>query len=197
MWYSAVGFLVTLTLSLLAAPLTVMAQPQGKIPLVWVLEPGPQQEPSRCITAFQQGLRDLGYVEGQHITFAYRYAAWQPDRLPALAAEIVRLPPDVLWTHSDPAARAAMQATTTIPIVVGVTEELMEQGLVASVARPGGNLTGLELRDIELAGRRLELLKEAVPTIARVAVLVDPALAPLTRVPGHIAREAQALGVQL
>ena len=136
-------------------------------------------------------------MEGQHITFAYRYAAWQPDQLPALAAELVRLSPDVLWTHSDPAARAAKQATTTLPIVVGVTEELVEQSLVESWAQPSGNLTGLELRDIELAGQRLELLKDAVPTIARVAVLVDPALAPLTRVPGNMAREAQALGVQL
>jgi putative ABC transport system substrate-binding protein len=159
------------------------------------LEPGPAH--GGCLEAFRHSLGELGYREGQHILFDYRYAIWQHERLPALAAELVRLTPDVLWTHSDPAARAIQQATTTIPIVVGVTEELVEQGFVESLARPGSNLTGLELRDIELAGRRLELLKEAVPTIARVAVLVDPALAPLTRVPGNMAQEAQALGVQL
>lgn len=149
------------------------------------------------MVAFQKGLRDLGYVEGQTILLDYRYAESQPIRLPALAAELVRRTPDVLWTHSDAAAQAAKQATSTIPIVVGLAIDLVQLGLVKSVARPGGNLTGLELRPVELAGKRLELFKAAVPTITRVAVLVDPAYTVHANLPSAIEREARALGVQL
>jgi putative ABC transport system substrate-binding protein len=197
MWYSAVGCLVTLTLSLLAVPLATTAQPRGKPPRIGVLEPGPQARPAPCLFAFQQGLRDLGYVEGQNILLDYRYAEDQPDRLPALAAELVQLAPDVIWLHSDFAAWAAKQATTTIPIVFGVALKPVERGLVASLARPGGNLTGLETRGIELAGKRLELFKAAVPTISRVAVLVNPTEPTHTDMPSPIEREARALGVQL
>jgi putative ABC transport system substrate-binding protein len=188
---------VTLTLSLLAAPLATTAQPLEKIPRVAVLEPTAQARPAPCLLAFQQGLRDLGYVEGQTIRLDYRYGEGHVDRLPALAAELVQLAPDVLWLHSDPAAWAAKRATTTIPIVIGVAVGLVEQGLVASHAQPGGNLTGLELPPLEVAGKRLELFKDAVPTLSRVAVLVEPARADHALVPSNIAREAQALGVQL
>ena len=167
----------------------------GNIPLVGVLEPNPP--PSGCFAAFQQGLRDLGYVEGQNITFAYRYAAHQFDRLPTLAAELVQLTPDVIWMHSNAAALAAKQAITTIPVVNAITQEILELGVVESLARPGGNLTGLDVRVFELMGKRLELLKDAVPTMARVAVLVDPANPIYKEVPHNIARETQALGVQL
>jgi ABC-type uncharacterized transport system substrate-binding protein len=197
MWYSTVGCLVTLTLSLLAAPRATTAQLRGKTPRIGVLEPGPQQRPAPCIFAFQQGLRDLGYVEGQNILLDYRYAEDQPDRLPALAAELVQLAPDVIWLHSDPAAWAAKRATTTIPIIFGVAIEPVEQGLVASLARPGGNLTGLEFRGLELAGKRLELFKEAVPTISRVAVLANPVEPTHAGWPSTLERAAQALGVQL
>jgi putative ABC transport system substrate-binding protein len=145
----------------------------------------------------RQGLRDLGYVEGQTITLVSRYAEGQPDRLPALAAELVQLTPDVLWTHSNPAAHVAKQATTTIPIVVGLASFDATPALVESLARPGGNLTGLDSMHTEVVGRRLALLKEVVPTITRVAILVDPTN------PSHIgglhnlAAEAQTLGVQL
>jgi putative ABC transport system substrate-binding protein len=142
-------------------------------------------------------LGELGYVEGQTITFAYRYAAHQIAHLPALAAELVQLAPDVLWTHSTDAASAAKQVTTTIPIVVGVAADLLGPGLVASLARPGGNLTGLVLQDVELAGKRLELLKEALPRLSRVAVLVNPAHVAHQGLPQHIEREARDLGVQL
>jgi putative ABC transport system substrate-binding protein len=196
MWYSVVGCLVTLTLSLLTAPLAARAQPRGKIPLIGVLEPGSQQR-SSCLPAFQQRLRDLGYVEGQNIAFTYREAEGHPDRLAALAAELVQLAPDVIWLHSTQAAWAAKRATTTIPIVIAVGGRLVEQGLVASLARPGGNLTGLDFRTSELLGKQLELFKEAVPTIARVAVLVDPTLPDHERVLGNSAPEARALGVQL
>jgi len=197
MWYSTVGYIVTLTLSLLAAPLATTAQPRGKIPRVAVLVPTSQEHPAPCLFAFQQGLRDLGYVEGQTILLDYRYGEGQANRLPALAAELVQLTPDVLWTVSNPAAWAAKRATTSIPIVIGASVELVEQGLVASLAQPGGNLTGLELPAIEVSGKRLELFKEAVPTISRVAILVDPAQAAHAHVPNNIEREARALGVQL
>jgi len=115
----AVGCLVTFTLSLLAVPPIAMAQPQGKLPLVGVLEPGPSQPPTPCLQAFQQGLRDLGYVEGHTIRLAYRHAEYHVDRLPALVAELVQLAPDVIWLHSTQAVVAAKQATTTIPIGTG------------------------------------------------------------------------------
>jgi putative ABC transport system substrate-binding protein len=197
MWCSTVGCTVTLALSLLTTPLATTAQPQEKIRRVGVLEPTSQERPAPCLSTFQQGLRDLGYVEGQTIRLDYRYAEGHAERLPALAAELVQLAPDVLWLHSDLAAWAATRATTTIPIVVGVSAGLVEQGLVASLARPDGNLTGLELPAIEVSGKRLELLKDAVPTISRVAVLVDPTVQYHAQVPGNIAREARALGVQL
>ena len=187
--------IITLALGLLVVLPAAEAQRQGKIPLVGVLEPNPST--TGCFAAFQQGLRDLGYVEGQNITFAYRYAAHQFDRLPALATELVQLSPAVIWMHSNAAALAAKQAITTIPVVNAATQEIMALGVVESLARPGGNLTGLDVRVLELMGKRLELLKEAVPTSARVAVLVDPANPIYKEVPHNIAREAQALGVQL
>ena len=192
--------IVVLAVSLLLLPSAGMAQRRGDIPRVGVLSPAPpydQQSPATCYTGFQQGLRDLGYVEGQNITLEYRFAEHQVDRLPALATEVVRLAPDVIWTYTDQAARAAKQATTTIPIVVGVATDLVEPGLLASLAHPGGNLTGMELRTAELMGKRLELLKEAIPTIPRVAVLVDPAVPTHARIPGNIERDAHALGVRL
>src|SRR6266516_6702791 len=114
MWHRIVGCIVTLTLRLLTAPLATTAQPRGKIPRVAVLEPTSQERPAPCIFAFQQGLRDLGYVEGQTIRLDYRYGEGHTDRLPALAAELVQLAPDVLWTISNAPVRAATQATTAI-----------------------------------------------------------------------------------
>src|SRR5262249_54224963 len=111
--------------------------------------------------------------------------------------ELVQLQPDVLVTHTVPGALAAKQATMSIPIVVAAAQDLVADGIVASLARPGGNITGQNLRDLELSGKRLELLKEAAPTITQVAVLVDTANRAHDRVPGHIAAEAQALRVRL
>jgi len=189
--------LIILVLGMLGAPLTATAQSQGTLPLVGVLDPGPSQPPSRCLAAFQQSLRDLGYVEGHTIRFAYRYGEDHADRLPPLLVELVHLAPDVLWLHSTPAAVAAKQATTTIPIVVAVASNLVERGLVASLARPGGNLTGLDIRVDDVLVKQLEVLKDAVPTLARVAVLsgsTDPFGQEMFH---HLARAAQALGVQL
>jgi len=123
------------------------------------------------VAAFRQGLRELGYVEGRSIVIEYRYAEGQPDRLPALAAELVRLKVDVLVPSGARATRAATQATRTIPIIVPFTSDLVGTGLVASLARPGGNITGLTAMSPELTGKRLELLKEVLPKVSRVAVL--------------------------
>jgi putative ABC transport system substrate-binding protein len=190
-----VMLVVTLALAFLPMPRAPQAQPSVQVPRIGWLSTGAATLPAASL--FVQGLHDLGYVEGQHLALVSRYAEGNLDRLPALAAELVQLAPDVLWTHSTPAALAAKQATSTIPIVLGVANDLVEQGLVESLERPGGNLTGLELRDVELLGKRLELFKEAVPTIARVAVLVDPSERAHAHVPSHIEAEARALRVQL
>jgi putative ABC transport system substrate-binding protein len=184
--------LIILTLALLVAPLAAEAQPLATIPRIGVLAPG-QPAGHRALAAFRQGLRDLGYVEGQTIRLESRYADWQPDRFPALAAELVQLNPDVIFAPAASAGLAAKQATTTIPIVV-VGTALVERGVVASLGRPGGNVTGITLR-AELYGKQLELLKEAAPHIARVAILVNAAgRGPAVPLP---AAEAHALGVQL
>ena len=147
--------------------------------------------------AFRQGLRDLGYIEGQNITIEYRHADNQLERLADLAAELVRLPVDVLVTPGENAARVAQQATHTIPIVLAAGSDPVGLGLVASLARPGGNLTGLSLMGSELEGKRLELLKEAVPTVSRVGVLFNPASIGAVHQWRETERAARSLGVQL
>jgi putative ABC transport system substrate-binding protein len=194
------SLLVSLCAMLFAFSFTAQAQQSKKLPRVGVLEPG--FSPTKSSTAvcrdwLQHGLRDLGYIEGQTISIEYRFADGQVEALPKLAAELVRLKPDIIWTHSIVAARMVKQATTTIPVVVGIGVDFVEHGLVASLARPGGNVTGLEHRDLDLAGKRLEVLKEAVPTASRVAILIDPANPAHARVPGSIDSEARVLRVQL
>ena len=173
MWYSAVGCLVMLTLSLLVTPLAAEAQQLTKVPRIGVLSANSQASEASVdqLEAFRQGLRDLGYVEGQNITVEYRFAEWQEERLAALAAELVRLPGDVLVTRSAPAAHAARHATSTIPIVFSNVNDPVGQGIVASLARPGGNITGLSTLSSEISGKRLQLLKEAIPALQRVAVV--------------------------
>jgi putative ABC transport system substrate-binding protein len=150
-----------------------------------------------CLAGFRQGLSELGYVEGKTISVDYRYANGDAKRIPILAAELVRSAPDVIWTHSPYGAQTVRQATATIPIVVGVAGFLVEQKLAASLARPGGNITGFELGDIEAAGKRLELLKETIPTVTRVAVLVDPTMRAYDGVPHNLEPQARSLGVSL
>ena len=189
--------IVTIALGvLLGAPLTTVGQPREKVPRVGVLEPG-RAPGGGCVAGFQQGLRELGYIDGMTITLDYRFADENPGRIPVLAAELVRQRPAVLWTHSPQGARGAKQTSSTIPIVIGVAGDLVEQGLAASLARPGGNITGFELGDILLAGKRIQILKEAVPTVARVAVLVDPTARNYDDFPKSIESEARKLGVQL
>jgi putative ABC transport system substrate-binding protein len=185
---------------LLALCVSAEAQSKAKIPRVGVLEPGlspAKSATSVCRDWFRQGLRELGYVEGQNLELEYRFADEQVEPLPTLAAELARLRPDIIWTHSIVAAQAAKQATTTIPLVVGVGVDFVEHGLVSSLARPGGNVTGLEHRDIDLTGKRLELLKQAVPTASRVAVLIDTANPAHALIPKNIEVEARTLRVEL
>ena len=126
------------------------------------------------LEAFRQGLGDLGYEQGKNISLEYRWANGRYEQLPALAAELVRLSPDVLVTHATPGIRAARQATTTIPIVMGVSSDPVRLGFVKSFARPGGNTTGVATLQVDLAAKRLELFKEVVPTLGHVAVLWNP-----------------------
>ena len=192
---TARALLLTLTLRLLVAPLTSQAQPAAHVPRLGLLIPSSFSAAASRIEAFRHGLRDLGYVEGQTILLEYRYAD-ELDRLPALAAELVQLNPDVIFTFTTPGVLAAKQATTTVPIV-GSGGGLVEQGIVASLDQPGGNITGITLFSAELYGKHLELLKEAAPHMARVAILVNPANPGLDRYPASLAAEARVLGVQL
>ena len=133
----------------------------------------PSLEP-HYIEAFRQKLRDLGHVDGKNIAIEYRWAEGQDDRLPNLATELVHLEPDVIVTSGTPGALAAMQATSTIPIVMASSADPVNAGLVASLARPGGNVTGFTILGAELEGKRLEFLKQAIPEVSRVAVLWNP-----------------------
>lgn len=150
------------------------AQPAKKIPLVGFLVPGSHSSYSARIDAFQQSLRDLGYVEGKNINIEYRYAEGKFDRVPDLAAELIRLKVDVIVTGDTPAIQAVKKTTSTIPIVMGNVADAVATGLVASLARPGGNITGLTTLAPDLDGKRLELVKEMLPKGARVAFFWDP-----------------------
>jgi putative ABC transport system substrate-binding protein len=145
--------------------------------------------------SFRQGLQDLGYVEGKTIAIVYRSAEGKPERLPALAAELVQLPVDVIFAQSGQVAEAVKDATTTIPIVMVSGADPVAIGLVASLARPDGNITGLSLMSAELAGKRLQLLKEASGGLGRVAVLWNARDAVMTNIFSEIQTAAPVLGV--
>ena len=172
------------------------AQQAARVPRIGFLGSGSPSTNQHLIEAFRQGLRELGYVEGRNIAIEYRWAEGKED-LPGLAAELVQLKVDIILTAGTPPIQAAQQATRTIPIVVAVAGDIVGMGFAASLARPGGNVTGLTLLSPELSGKRLELLKEIVPGMIRVAVLYNssnPVSAPqLTET--QVA--ARSLGVQL
>ena len=157
-----------------AVALPLAARAQQGLPVIGFLDPtSPDAEVER-LRAFRQGLKDAGFVEGENVEIVYRFAENQSDRLPALAAELVRRQVAVIATRSM-GAYAAKAATSKIPIVFMLSEDPVRLGLVASLARPGGNLTGVNFLSTELTAKRLELLRELVPGAARVAVLVNPA----------------------
>jgi putative ABC transport system substrate-binding protein len=161
---------VVLATVILACFHLVEAQQPTKIPRIGYLGGTSPSAASARIEAFRQGLRELGYVEGKNIVIEWRHHEGKLDRLPALAAELVRLKVDIIITVGPPAARAAKEATVTIPIVMMQVGDPVGSGFVASLARPGGNITGLSSLAPELSGKRLELLKEIVPRLSRVAV---------------------------
>ncbi len=182
-----------------AWPLAADAQQAGKVYRVGYLSTNfPSVETFR-VDGFRQALRDLGYVEGKNIVIEYRFAEGRHDRLPDLAAELVRLEIDVMVTGGTPGTRAARQATRTIPLVMTLVGDPVAAGLVDSLARPGGNITGLTQISPQLSGKRLELLKEAFPEISRAAVFVDKELAAqrMTQPLQETQVAASALGITL
>ena len=181
----------------LAWQLVARAQQSAKIPRIGLLTAVPLAVNRRRTEAFQQSLRELGYVERKNIVIEWRSADGQQDRLPTLVAELVRLKVDVIVSAGASATRAAKDATATIPIVMTQENDPVASGFVASLARPGGNITGLSTLWPELHGKQLELLKQTVPGLARVAVLrssTDPGDARALR---EIEAAAPALGVQM
>jgi putative ABC transport system substrate-binding protein len=183
------GLLILLALGVLAAPFA--AAQTRKVARIGLLDYTPSWEP------FLQGLRELGYRAGENLHLEYRPTEGRRERLPALAAELVRLPVDVLVTAGAVATRAAQEATTTIPIVMMAVGDPVRTGIVASLAQPGGNVTGSTILGAELSAKRLQLLHEALPTLARVAFLWNPANIANRLHFDDIAQGAQALGVTL
>ena len=163
---------ITCAVGLVAALPVAEAQPVGKVPRVGFLWTGSPEFTTHALDAFRQGLREAGYLEGTNIVIEHRWAADAVQRLPDLATELVRNKVDIVVTQGTPAAQAAKRATTTIPIVMAISGDAVATGLVASLAHPGGNITGMTLLP-ELISKRLELLKEVLPNARRIAVIVD------------------------
>jgi len=192
-------FYIVLGALLLARSVCVEAQqPAAKVPRIGFLTTGSASDPLNALSrdAFRQGLRDLGYVEGKNINFEHRYAEGRAERLPELAEELVRLKVDILVGTDSSAARAAKKSTATIPVVFTTGANPVATGLVASLARPGGNATGLTTNSPELVGKRLELLKEAVPKVSRIAFLMPADSATIRAMFDDAQGAAKALGVQ-
>ena len=192
------AFIASIAGGLLARPLAVGAQPAPKVPRVGLLllfgTPG---QPNSLVEAFRGGLRDLGYVEGQTVLIDYRWAEGQEQRLADDAADLARLKVAVIVTPGTPATMAARAATRTIPVVMTNVGDPVGSGIVASLARPGGNVTGLSLLDAELDGKRIELLKEAVPHLSRLAILWSANDPGMTLAFGRVEAAAKALGFAL
>jgi ABC-type uncharacterized transport system substrate-binding protein len=172
---STIGLMLTLALSILAAPLAAESQQAAKIPRIGFLSPSSPADPrtQRFLEAFRQGLRKLGWVEGQQIAIEYRWAEERPKRLADFARELVSLNVDVIVASTTSASLRAKQATETIPIV-SVAVDPVATGLVTSLAHPGRNITGLSMMAPDLIGKQMEILKELVPTLSRVALLWNP-----------------------
>jgi putative ABC transport system substrate-binding protein len=190
--------MVMLIVAVFAAPLVGEAQQPGKVPRVGFLGPRSRSDGAPFLDAFLQGLRALGWVEGQNIAIEYRFAEGRLDRLADLAADLVRLKVDIILAASTPPAVAAKSATRTIPIVMATSADPVELGLVASLAQPGGNVTGLSFSvPLDVVGKELELLKETVPKVRRVAVLWNPANPGNGLAMKTVRSTARSLGVQL
>jgi ABC-type uncharacterized transport system substrate-binding protein len=170
----AIRAVLVIILAVFLSPHVIEAQQPEKVYRIGYLDQGSTAGGKPYLDAFRQGLRDLGWVEGRNVALEVRFAEGKTDRLPALAAELVRLKVDVIATSSTPAALAAKRATTTIPIVIGFAADPVGSGIVTSLARPGGNITGWTHQGFELRRKYLQLLKEAVPGATRFGVLWNP-----------------------
>jgi putative ABC transport system substrate-binding protein len=190
-------FITVLGGAVAAWPLAARAQTPAETPKIGLLSPFSPSATALWHQAFRQGLRDLGWVEGKNVSIEYRYAEGRSDRLPGLAADLVRLKVDIIVAAVTTDAVAAKNATAAIPIVMASAGDPVASGLVESLARPGGNITGLSQIAAELAGKRLELLKEMVPELSRVAVLWNPQSPASTLSWKEIQLPARQLGVQL
>ena len=166
-------FLASTSAVLFAAPLAAEAQPAAKVYRIGVLEPTSMALNAANLDAFRQGLRELGYVEGRNMRIEYRSADGRSERFPDLAAELVRLKVDVILTRGTPAVMAAKNATGTIPVVMAASGDPVLSGVVASLARPGGNVTGLSAIVVDVSGKRLELLREVIPGVSRIVGLFN------------------------
>jgi ABC-type uncharacterized transport system substrate-binding protein len=191
------AFIGTVAGTLLAAPLAAGAQPAGKVARIGFLSPASSTTAPHVVEAFRQGLRDLGYVEGQNIVVEYRYANGKAEALPDLAAELVSLKVDVIVASGTPGPLAAKSATKTIPIVMASAGDPVRTGLVASLARPGGNVTGLSTLTPDLGRKRLQLVKELLPGVSRVAVLWNAANPYTVLLVREIEAAARTLRVQI
>jgi len=194
---SAIGLIVTLTLASFVVLLMAEAQPSAKVPRVGYLSDESSSLGFATFEPMAQGLRDLGYLEGHNIVFEHRYAEDKTDILPGLAVELVHLKVDVLVTVGTSATRAAKNATDTIPIVFTRLADPVAMGLVASLARPRGNLTGVSVLTIDIAAKWLELLLEALPGVRHVGVFWDPTFPPAALQLREIAQAAHVLNVEL
>jgi putative ABC transport system substrate-binding protein len=181
----------TAVVSLVSSPRSGRAQPSTKIPRIGIIDDSP------IWNAFRHGLRDLGYLEGQNIAFEYRYAGGLPDRLAWVAVELVHRPVDLIATFGTPPTLAAKQATTTIPIVMMGVGDPVGAGLVSTLAWPGGNITGNTILSPEVAGKRLQLLKEVIPSLSRVAILWNPDNASHPAQLAELRVAAETLGINL
>jgi putative ABC transport system substrate-binding protein len=180
------AFIGTMTGALLAAPLAAEAQPTGKVYRIGFLGNSTEALEANLVGPFREGLRERGYVEGRDLTIEYRWAEGAYERFPALIAELIALKVDIIVTAGTPAALAVKRSTTTIPVVMAAIGDPIGTGLVKSLARPGGNLTGLVAIAPDLEGKRLELLTQIVPKLLSVAFLANPAN------PLHVTSEKQA-----
>ncbi len=193
----ALTLIVAFTLSVLLTPPATEAQQRAHLPRVGYLGTSSASLEPELVKAFREGLRDLGYVEGQNILIEYRWAEGNYQRFPDLVADLVNLKVDLILTAGTPGALAAKRATQTIPIVMAVTGDAVGTGLVSSLARPGGNLTGLTTMVPDLEGKRLEILREVVPKLTTLVVLLNTAN-PLTAIQWEQTKiSAKTLGIQL
>ena len=180
-----------------AWPLAARAQQAGKLPTIGYSGGGTSLTESQRVAAFVQRLRELGWTEGRNVAIEYRWPEGRNDRVAEIAVELVRIKVDVIVTTGTPAALAAKQATSVIPIVLTTVADPVGSGLVASLARPGGNITGLSIQQADLAGKRLELLREVIPALRRLAILANVGNPNAVPEMGEVRAAARTLGLEV